>query len=185
MSDATYWDAYDKAKSEILKNVAYVMADKKAMKFWAEYDAAKRDSLKMAAQLSSHEKGLMVQDLRWTMSKGVRHNAESLQGKFEDGFHSLDFPYENGVRYDYNEGCISANRLYYNLDEPYRERRRWLKIRRALYKLRQYPELQATLKAIFKYRFQPRQKIFSALKIRGETYEKRVFRVREILKIGI
>ena len=185
MSEAKYWDAYDKAKSEILKNVAYVMADKKAMKFWAEYDAAKRDSLKMAAQLSSHEKGLMVQDLRWTMSKGVRHNAESLQGKFEDGFHSLDFPYENGVRYDYNEGCISANRLYYNLDEPYRERRRWLKIRRALYKLRRYPELQATLKAIFKYRFQPRQKIFSALKIRGGTYRERFSQLTQILKILI
>ena len=185
MSEATCWEAYNQAKSEILKNVAYVMADKKAMKFWAEYDAAKRDSLKMAAQLSAHEKGVMVQALRWTMSKGVRHSAGSLQGKFEDGFHSLDFPCENGVRYDYNEGCISANRLYCNLDEPYRERRRWLKIRRALYKLRRYPELQATLKAIFKYRFQPRQKIISALKIRGETYEKRFSRVREILEISI
>jgi hypothetical protein len=54
----------------------------------------------------------------------------------------------------------------------------------ALLVLRKYPELQATLKAIYKYRFLPRQKIFSALKIKGETYEKRLFRVREILKIS-
>ena len=185
MSEATCWEAYNQAKSEILKNVAYVMADKKAMKFWAEYDAAKRDSLKMAAQLSAHEKGVMVQALRCDLIDEVKHNGNTRQGKFEESFHSLDFPCENGVRYDYNEGCISANRLYYNLDEPYRERRRWLKIRRALYKLRRYPELQATLKAIFKYRFQPRQKIISALKIKGETYEKRFSRVREILEISI
>ena len=185
MSDATYWDAYDKAKSEILKNVAYVMADKKVMKFWGEYDAAKRDSLKMAAQLSAQEKGVMVTALKRGMINEAEHNENTHQGKFEESFHSIDFPYENGVRYDYNEGCISANRLYYNLDEPYRERRRWLKIRRALYKLRRYPELQATLKAIFKYRFQPRQKIISALKIRGETYRKRFSDLTQILKILI
>ena len=185
MSEAKYWEAYDKAKSEILKNVAYVMADKKAMKFRGKYDAAKRDSLKMAAQLSAHEKGVMVTALKRGMINEAEHNENTHQGKFEKSFHSINFPYENGVRYDYNEGCISANRLYYNLDEPYREWRRWLKIRRALYKLRRYPELQATLKAIFKYRFQPRQKIFSALKIRGETYEMRLSRVREILKILI
>ena len=86
MSEAKYWEAYNQAKSEILKNVVYVMADKKAMKFWAEYDAAKRDSLKMVAQPSSHEKGLMVKDLCWTMSKGVRYSAGSLQGKFENEF---------------------------------------------------------------------------------------------------
>ena len=154
-------------------------------KYWEAYDKAKQEALKMAAQLSAKEKGLMVTALKRGMINEAEHNENTRQGKFEESFHSLDFPYENGVRYDYNEGCISANQLYYNLDEPYRERRRWLKIRRALYKLRRYPELQATLKAIFKYRFQPRQKIISALKIRGGTYEKRVFRVREILKIGI
>ena len=185
MSEATYWEAYEREKSEVLRQVAYLMGDKKALKFWKAYDAAKRDSLKMAAQLSAHEKGVMVQALRCDLIDEVKHNENTRQGKFEESFHSLDFPCENGVRYDYNEGCISANRLYCNLDEPYRERRRWLKIRRALYKLRRYPELQATLKAIFKYRFQPRQKIISALKIKGETYEKRFSRVREILEISI
>ena len=154
-------------------------------KYWEAYDKAKQEALKMAAQLSAKEKGLMVTALKRGMINEAEHNENTRQGKFEESFHSLDFPYENGVRYDYNEGCISANRLYYNLDEPYRERRRWLKIRRALYKLRRYPELQATLKAIFKYRFQPRQKIISALKIRGGPYEMRLSRVREILKILI
>ena len=154
-------------------------------KYWEAYDKSKQEALKMAAQLSAHEKGVMVTALKRGMINEAEHNENTRQGKFEESFHSLDFPYENGVRYDYNEGCISANRLYYNLDEPYREWRRWRKIRRALYKLRRYPELQATLKAIFKYRFQPRQKIISALKIRGETYEMRLSRVREILKILI
>ena len=154
-------------------------------KYWEAYDKAKQEALKMAAQLTAHEKGVMVTALKRGMINEAEHNENTHQGKFEESFHSLDFPYENGVRYDYNEGCISANRLYYNLDEPYREWRRWRKIRRALYKLRRYPELQATLKAIFKYRFLPRQKIISALKIRGETYEMRLSRVREILKILI
>ena len=154
-------------------------------KYWEAYDKAKQEALKMAAQLSAKEKGLMVTALKRGMINEAEHNENTRQGKFEESFHSLDFPYENGVRYDYNEGCISANRLYYNLDEPYRERRRWLKIRRALYKLRRYPELQATLKAIFKYRFQPRQKIISALKIRGETYRKRFSDLTQILKILI
>ena len=154
-------------------------------KYWEAYDKAKQEALKMAAQLSAKEKGLMVTALKRGMINEAEHNENTHQGKFEESFHSIDFPYENGVRYDYNEGCISANRLYYNLDEPYRERRRWLKIRRALYKLRRYPELQATLKAIFKYRFQPRQKIISALKIRGETYRKRFSDLTQILKILI
>ena len=154
-------------------------------KYWEAYDKAKQEALKMAAQLSAKEKGLMVTALKRGMINEAEHNENTRQGKFEESFHSLDFPYENGVRHDYNEGCISANRLYYNLDEPYRERRRWLKIRRALYKLRRYPELQATLKAIFKYRFQPRQKIISALKIRGETYRKRFSDLTQILKILI
>ena len=154
-------------------------------KYWEAYDKAKQEALKMAAQLSAHEKGVMVTALKRGLINEAEHNENTHQGKFEENFHSLDFPYENGVRYDYNEGCISANRLYYNLDEPYREWRRRLMIRRALYKLRNYPELQATLKAIFKYRFQPRQKIFSALKIGAETYEKRFSRVWKILKILI
>ena len=154
-------------------------------KYWEAYDKAKQEALKRATQLSAHEKGVMVTALKRGLINEAEHNENTRQGKFDESFHSLNFPYENGVRYDYNEGCISANRLYYNLDEPYRERRRWLKIRRALYKLRRHPELQATLKAIFKYRFQPRQKIFSALKIRGGTYRRRFCDLTQILKILI
>ena len=59
-------------------------------KYWEEYDAAKKAALKMAAQLSAREKGVMVQGLRWAMSKEARHNEESRQGKFEESFRSLD-----------------------------------------------------------------------------------------------
>ena len=182
MSEAKYWEAYEREKSEVLRQVAYIMGDKKALKFWKAYDNAKRDALKMAENLSPHEKGQAVQRLRWDMINEARHNATP-QGKQDTGYLSLDRPDDDGNRYDYGDCNRAMRRMFREIDEPVNEYFRWLKIRRALYKLRRYPELQATLKAIFKYRFQPRQKIFSALKIRGETYEKRFSRVREILKI--
>ena len=182
MSEATYWEAYSREKSEILRQVAYIMDDKKALKFWEAYDKAKRDTLKMAANLSAHEKGQAVQRIHWDMINEARHNATP-QGKQDTSYLSLDRPDEDGNHYDYGDCNRAMRRIFREIDEPINEYFRWLKIRRALYKLRRHPELQATLKAIFKYRFQPRQKIFSALKIRGETYEMRLSRVREILKI--
>ena len=65
--------------------------------------------------------------------------------------------------------------------EPYCQHKRDLAFWRVLHALKDHPELQTTLRAIRRYRV--REKIFSALKIGAETYEKRFFRVREILKI--
>ena len=103
---------------------------------------------------------------------------------------SLDRPDENGDLYDYGDCNRAARRMFRELDaeyrekviEPYREQQRNLAFWRALHALKNYPELQTTLRAIRRYRV--REKIFSALKIRGETYEKRLSRVREILKIS-
>ena len=52
-----------------------------------------------------------------------------------------------------------------------------------LYKLRDYPELQKTLRAIRRHRV--RQKFFSALKIKAETYRRRFFDLTRILEITI
>ena len=151
-------------------------------KYWEEYDAAKKAALKMAAKLSAREKGLMVCALHCDMKDEAEHD-KIRQRRFETSMMSLDQPDANGDLYDYGDCGRAAKRVFREIDAPVHARYRELKFRRALYKLRRHHELQATLKAILKYRFQPRQKIFSALKIRGETYEKRLSRVREILKI--
>ena len=152
-------------------------------RYWEEYDAAKKAALKMAERLSAKEKGLMVRALHCDMKDEAEHD-QTRQRLFEQSMVSLDRPDENGDLYDYGDCNRAARRMFRELDAPVHEHFRRLRLRQALYRLRKYPELQATLKAIYKYRFLPRQKIFSALKIRGETYEKRLFRVREILKIS-
>ena len=152
-------------------------------RYWEEYDAAKSAALKMAAKLSAREKGLMVRALHCNMKDEAQHD-RTRQRLFEQSMVSLDHPDENGDLYDYGDCNRAARRMFRELDAPVHEHFRRLRLRQALYRLRKYPELQATLKAIYKYRFLPRQKFFSALKIRGETYEKRLFRVREILKIS-
>ena len=152
-------------------------------KYWEEYDAAKKAALKMAERLSAKEKGLMVRALHCDMKDEAEHD-QTRQRAFEQSMLSLDHPDENGDLYDYGDCNRAARRMFRELDAPVHEHFRRLRLRQALYRLRKYPELQATLKAIYKYRFLPRQKIFSALKIRGETYEKRFQRVRQILKIS-
>ena len=151
-------------------------------KYWEEYDAAKKAALKMAAKLSAREKGLMVRALHCNMKDEAQHD-RTRQRLFEQSMVSLDRPDENGDLYDYGDCNRAARRMFRELDAPVHEHFRKLRLRQALYRLRKYPELQATLKAIYKYRFLPRQKIFSALKIRGETYKMRLSRVTEILKI--
>ena len=158
-------------------------------KYWEEYDAAKSAALKMAAKLSAREKGLMVRALHCNMKDEAKHD-RTRQRLFEQSMVSLDRPDENGDLYDYGDCNRAARRMFRELDaeyrekviEPYREHQRNLAFWRALHALKDYPELQTTLRAIRRYRV--REKIFSALKIRGETYEKRLFRVREILKIS-
>ena len=154
-------------------------------KYWEEYDKAKQEALKMAAQLSAHEKGLMVQGLRWAMSKEARHNEESKQGKFEECFHSFDFPYDDGKPRVFNDGCISANQLYYNLDWPYREWRRRQRLQVAFKKLEDSPALWMTLLAICSFYGYPREQIAPALGISQENYRRRLFDLTRKLKIGI
>jgi hypothetical protein len=108
----------------------------------------------------------------------------------EDEFRQLAFTQwrenrsdENGDLFDYGDCNRAARRMFRELDAPVHEHFRRLRLRQALYKLRKYPELQATLKAIYKYRFLPRQ-FFSALKIKGEMYRKRLSDLTQILKIS-
>jgi hypothetical protein len=158
-------------------------------KYWEEYDKAKKAALKMAAKLSAKEKGTMVRSLHCDMKDEARHD-RTRQRLFEQSMISIDHPDENGDLYDYGDCNRAARRMFRELDaeyrekviEPYREHQRELAFWRALHALKDHPELQTTLRAIRRYRV--REKIFSALKIRGETYEKRLFRVREILKIS-
>ena len=158
-------------------------------KYWEEYDAAKSAALKMAAKLSAKEKGTMVRSLHCDMKDEARHD-RTRQRLFEQSMISIDHPDENGDLNDYGDCNRAARRMFRELDaeyrekviEPYREHQRELAFWRALHALKDHPELQTTLRAIRRYRV--REKIFSALKIRGETYEKRLFRVREILKIS-
>ena len=190
MSEATYWEAYSREKSEILRQVAYIMDDKKALKFWEAYHNAKQDALKMAENLSPHEKGTLIKALHWDMIDEARHNA-SKKGKLENNHHSLDFPYENGIRYEYTNGRFDVDRMVYEMDaeyrekviEPYRQHKREKRFWNAIYALRNYPELQTTLRAIRRYRV--REKIISALKIKGGTYRERFSQLTQILKIGI
>ena len=152
-------------------------------KYWEEYDEAKKAALKMAANLSAKDKGTMVRALHYDMIDEVDHDRPH-QRIFEQKMISIDHPDENGDLYDYGDCNRAARRMFRELDAPVHEHFRRLRLRQALYRLRKYPELQATLKAIYKYRFLPRQKIFSALKIRGETYRRRFSDLTKILKIS-
>ena len=157
-------------------------------KYWEEYDAAKKAALKMAAKLSGKEKGLMVRALHCDMKDEAEHD-QTRQRAFEQSMLSLDHPDEDGNLYDYGDCSRAAKRMFREMDaeyrekviEPYRQHKRDLAFWRALHALKDHPELQTTLRAIRRYRV--REKIISALKIGAETYEKRFFRVREILKI--
>ena len=152
-------------------------------KYWEAYDKAKQEALKMAAQLSAHEKGVMVTALK----RGLIDEAKwENRGKREILKHlvSLDFPYEDGVRYEYNDGCFSVNRLYYNLDEPYRIWRRCRKLEAAFEKLEDSPALWMTLLAICSFRGYPREQIAPALGISQETYERYLRRVRKKLDLS-
>ena len=157
-------------------------------KYWEEYAAAKSAALKMAAKLSAREKGLMVRALHCNMKDEAQHD-RTRQRLFEQSMVSLDHPDEDGNLYDYGDCGRAAKRIFREMDaeyrekviEPYRKYQRELRFKAALYQLRNHPELQATLRAIRLHK--KKEKIFSALKIGAETYEMRLSRVREILKI--
>ena len=148
--------------------------------YWEERERAKKAALKMAANLSARDKGLVVTATRRGLANDVAHD-QTNQRNFERGFLSLDHPDENGNMWDYGDCGRDMRRTLRAIDAPYWEHVRELRFWNALYKLRNYPELQKTLRAIRRHRV--RRKIFSALKIGAETYEKRFRRVREILGI--
>ena len=148
--------------------------------YWAEREAAKRAALKMAANLSARDKGLAVSATTKGLIDDVRHD-QTYQRAFERSFLSLDHPDENGNMWDYGDCGRDMRRTLRAIDAPFWEHVKELRFRHALYRLRDCPELQKTLRAIRRHRV--RRKIFSALKIGAETYEKRFRRVREILEI--
>ena len=148
--------------------------------YWEERERAKKAALKMAANLSARDKGLVVTATRRGLANDVAHD-QTNQRSFERGFLSLDHPDEDGNLWDYGDCGRDMRRTLRAIDAPYWEHVRELRFWNALYKLRDYPELQKTLRAIRRHRV--RRKIFSALKIGAETYEKRFRRVREILGI--
>ena len=148
--------------------------------YWEARERAKADALRMAARLSARERGAVVLGVNRGMCDDARHD-QTQQRTFERSFLSLDAPDEDGNMWDYGDCGRDMRRTLRAIDAPYWEHVRELRFWNALYKLRDYPELQKTLRAIRRHRV--RRKIFSALKIGAETYEKRFRRVREILEI--
>ncbi len=125
---------------------------------------------------------LVERSERFAAAEEVRR-AQTRQGRFEARFLSLDWADANGDTFDYGDCGRAAKRMFRDLDAPYRERLRERRFWNALYKLRDYPELQKTLRAIRRHRVRP--KIFSALQIKGEVYRRRFFEITKILKISI
>ena len=152
-----------------------------AAAYWEERERAKKAALKMAANLSARDKGLVVTATRRGLANDVAHD-QTNQRSFARSFLSLDHPDEDGNMWDYGDCGRAMRRMFRDLDAPFRERIRDLRFWNALYKLRDYPELQKTLRAIRRHRV--RRKIFSALKIGAETYRRRFFDLTQILGIS-
>ena len=149
--------------------------------YWEARERAKADALKMAANLSARDKGLVVTATRRGLANDVAHD-QTNQRSFERGFLSLDHPDENGNLWDYGDCGRDMRRTLRAIDAPFWEHVKELRFRHALYRLRDYPELQKTLRAIRRHRV--RRKIFSALKIGAETYRRRFSDLTQILGIS-
>ena len=149
--------------------------------YWEERERAKADALRMAARLSARERGAAVLGVNRGMCDDARHD-QTQQRTFERGFLSLDQPDANGSMYDYGDCGRAMRRTLRAIDAPYWERVRDLRFRNALYRLRNHPELQKTLRAIRRHR--ARRKIISALKIGANVYRERFSRLTKILGIS-
>ena len=130
--------------------------------------------------MTAHERNLVRQSEKFAAANKALHD-QTRQRKFEQSFLSLDWTNEEGSRFDYCDGGRQMRALVRKLDEPFWNRVRELRFWNALYKLRDYPELQTTLRAIRRYRV--RQKIFSALQIKANVYRERFSQLTKILKI--
>ena len=135
-------------------------------------------------------RGLNSPLVRWSehcsYADTVRHD-KTRKRQFEQTFLSLNWLNEYDDTLKVCDGGREVEKLIAHLDEPYfgrleeaRLHRRELRFRQAIYALRDYPALQKTLHAI--RRFRRREKIFSALKIRRETYRERFSQLTKILK---
>ena len=148
--------------------------------YWEERERAKADALRMAARLSARERGAVVLGVNRGMCDDARHD-QTRQRAFERSFLSLDQPDANGNMWDYGDCGRAMRRTLRAIDAPFWEHVKELRFRNALYRLRDYPELQKTLRAIRRHRI--RRKIFSALKIGAETYRRRFSDLTQILGI--
>ena len=130
--------------------------------------------------MTQRERNLVRRSEKFAKANECVHD-KTLQRRFELRFLSLDCPDANGDMRDYGDCGRAARRIFASLDEPFRRHVRELRFREALRKLERHPELQKTLVAI--RRFRQRQKIFSALKIKDETYRRRISDLTKILGI--
>ena len=130
--------------------------------------------------MTAHERNLVRQSEKFAAADKARHD-QTRQRKFEQFFLSLDWANEEGLYIDYGDGGRQMRALVRKLDEPFWNRVRELRFWNALYRLRDYPELQKTLRAIRRYRV--RRKIFSALQIKANVYRERFSQLTKILKI--
>ena len=105
---------------------------------------------------------------------------QTAQRRFERSFLSSDRPDANGLSYEIRDGGRQMRRLYAALDAPVRAQLRERRWQAALARLEGHPELRRTLIAIRKFR--DREKIFFALKIKAETYRKRLSQLTKIFK---
>ena len=149
--------------------------------YWEARERAKADALKMASNLSARDKGLAVSAATKGLIDDVRRD-QTYQRAFERSFLSLDHPDEDGNMWDYGDCGRDMRRTFRAIDAPFWEHVKELRFRNALYRLRDYPELQKTLRAIRRHRI--RRKIFSALKIGAETYRRRFSDLTQILGIS-
>ena len=138
--------------------------------------------LRTNSQPPSPSHPLVARSEQFAAAEGARR-AMTRQGSFEASFLSLDHPDANGAPRDYGDCGRAAKRMLSRLDAPFRERLREHRFQAAIWKLRDYPELQKTLRAIRRYR--KREKIFSALQIKAGTYRERFSQLTQILKISI
>lgn len=132
--------------------------------------------------MTAHERNLVRQSEKFAKCDEVRHD-KTQQRQFEQNFYSLEWALDEMTGFDYGDGGRQMRALVRKLDEPFWNRVRELRFRRALYALRKHPELQTTLLAIRRFRNLPRRKIFSALQIKANVYRERFSQLTKILKI--
>ena len=101
----------------------------------------------MASRLSARDKGLVVTATRRGLANAAAHD-QTRQRALERGFLSLDQPDGDGNMWDYGDCGRAMRRTLRAIDEPYWEHVRELRFCHALYRLRNHPELQKTLRAI-------------------------------------